>query len=476
MFNTPCFRAGYFPKLFKSQVNWREIAASNGKILEIPDFNEVQLQEICGIVQQHSQLTLKKLSSPTIIALIDRVANALLDPTHAYRIALDEWLGWYHPYDRDRLRLSLNQYLKNFRQVGLERFVAEDFVNPELLNGFQPSVTGGRCHALGLNPLIHIWAGNTPALGLWSWISGLLVKAGNVGKLSQHEPIVLTLFTHLLIEFEPTLENSLALVWWSSERDHKAIFSNARGVIAYGNDSTLADFAKSIPITTRYLPHGHKISIALISASCLTHWHIDQLLNDLVTDIVCYEQNGCYSPQLVLLQASTQVSVDYFCQKLRHQLNNAAAKHPPPILSIHDSLAIRKWRNSQALAGASQMWESPHSSVVLWDKLPINISGPNHRNIQIVSVKNWDDIFSAIHKFAPQLQSAGVACTTEELHRWSPLLAECGVTRICSLGQMTAPAAGWHHDGRFSLLDLVQFIDCEASAYTYSEDFNPYHD
>jgi hypothetical protein len=28
---------------------------------------------------------------------------------------------------------------------------------------------------------------------------------------------------------------------------------------------------------------------------------------------------------------------------------------------------------------------------------------------------------------------------------------------------MTAPAAGWHHDGRFSLLDLVNMVDIEAS-------------
>ena len=42
-------------------------------------------------------------------------------------------------------------------------------------------------------------------------------------------------------------------------------------------------------------------------------------------------------------------------------------------------------------------------------------------------------------------------------------LAQAGVTRICASGEMTSPAAGWHHDGRFSLLDLVNMVDIEAS-------------
>ena len=55
-------------------------------------------------------------------------------------------------------------------------------------------------------------------------------------------------------------------------------------------------------------------------------------------------------------------------------------------------------------------------------------------------------------------------------------LGDAGVTRICAIGAMTSPEAGWHHDGRFSLLDLVRMVDIEASTELSAESFAPYAD
>ena len=48
--------------------------------------------------------------------------------------------------------------------------------------------------------------------------------------------------------------------------------------------------------------------------------------------------------------------------------------------------------------------------------------------------------------------------------------------RIAPLGRMTAPEAGWHRDGRFSLLDLVTLTEIEQSAEAAAEGFAPYVD
>lgn len=68
--------------------------------------------------------------------------------------------------------------------------------------------------ALGPSQLVHLWAGNVPALPLWSLVSGLLVKAGNVGKLASAEPVFATVFVQTLIEVEPNWRDALALLWW----------------------------------------------------------------------------------------------------------------------------------------------------------------------------------------------------------------------------------------------------------------------
>ena len=74
------------------------------------------------------------------------------------------------------------------------------------------------------------------------------------------------------------------------------------------------------------------------------------------------------------------------------------------------------------------------------------------------------------------LQSVGAAAAPKELFQWAEKLGNVGVTRVTSLGKMTSPESGWHHDGRFNLLDLVQMVDIEQSAEDYAENFAPYID
>lgn len=72
------------------------------------------------------------------------------------------------------------------------------------------------------------------------------------------------------------------------------------------------------------------------------------------------------------------------------------------------------------------------------------------------------------------LQTVGVAAAPEELIPLSERLGQAGVTRICAVGAMTSPEAGWHHDGRFSLLDLVRMVDIESSTERAAEHFTSY--
>ena len=56
------------------------------------------------------------------------------------------------------------------------------------------------------------------------------------------------------------------------------------------------------------------------------------------------------------------------------------------------------------------------------------------------------------------------------------LLGKAGVTRVSALGHMTSPEAGWHHDGRFNLLDLISITEIEHSASAAADSFAEYKD
>ena len=74
------------------------------------------------------------------------------------------------------------------------------------------------------------------------------------------------------------------------------------------------------------------------------------------------------------------------------------------------------------------------------------------------------------------LQTAGLAASPERLYELADQLGIAGVTRIAAIGSMSMPEAAWHHDGRFSLLDLVRMVEIEQSAELAAQPFAAYAD
>ena len=67
-----------------------------------------------------------------------------------------------------------------------------------------------------------------------------------------------------------------------------------------------------------------------------------------------------------------------------------------------------------------------------------------------------------------------MAVEPARLYTLSERLGRVGVTRVCALGAMTAPEAGWHHDGGFNLRDLVRITEIEAAAERAADPLAPY--
>ncbi len=96
--------------------------------------------------------------------------------------------------------------------------------------------------------------------------------------------------------------------------------------------------------------------------------------------------------------------------------------------------------------------------------------------MQVAAVDRLDEAIVRIEPHRAFLQTVGLAAAPAELLRLGELLGRAGVTRICAIGAMTAPEAGWHHDGRFNLLDLVRMVEIEQSAERAADRIAPYAD
>jgi len=483
--NTVRVEAGYLPGLAAADVQWQTLPfEQDGQRVDVavPVLTALQMQALAERVKRASAQHLKTMTVSEIIAVIDRAIARLLDPDDPYRRQADALLPIVSGYDAEMVRLGLTGFFKTFRAPQLHRFVAEDFANPKVLDGFQPAAKGGAVRAYGPQLLAHSWAGNVPALALWSLVCGLLVKAGNIGKLPSAEPLFAGWFARLLAEVHPPLADCLAVVWWrgAGDEDASALYAQADAVVAYGGNDALHAIQRRLPVTARFLAHGHKLGFGVVSAMALDAQKAPALARRAAWDVMRYDQQGCYSPHVFYVQRGGPVSPRDFAGYLAGELSNLQRRFPRRALDLEESAAVAKWRQSiewtlppggaDALIGDMETaW-----SVAYVDEAASLAPTALQRSITVAGIDALDEVAPLVACRREFLQTAGVAATPEDLYRLAEQLGAAGVTRVSAIGAMSVPEAGWHHDGRFNLLDLVRMTEIEQSAEAAADPFASY--
>ena len=494
----PPWRAGHLPGLDPGQVHWQTLHfAAHGSHLdvEVPLLTDAQMQRLAAHVRGAAQNQLQTLPVDAIIGVIDRAVARLLDTNDPVRREADELLPTVTGFDAEMVRLGLTAYLQTFRAPQLQRFVAQDFANPKVLDGFQPAVKGGAVRAFGPPLLAHVWAGNVPGLPLWSLACGLLVKAGNIGKLPSAEPVFATLFARLLGEVHPPLADCLAVVWWKGGQPGPAatLYRAADTVLAYGGNAALRELREQVPAATRFIGYGHKLGLTLIGRAALDRQRGPSAARRAALDIARWEQQGCYSTHAVYVERGAALSPRDFAQHLAAELANLGHRHPRRVLALDEAEAVAAWRRAaewRAIAaadggggggggggGASHELlgdEAAPWSLAYSDQPQPLAPTAGQRCVQVSAVDALDDVLPLLAPHAAFLQTVGLATTPAELYRLGDALGRIGVTRIAPLGGMTQPEAGWHHDGRFNLADLVRMVEIEQAAERAADALAPY--
>ncbi|BCX53289.1 MULTISPECIES: acyl-CoA reductase [Comamonas] len=478
-------KAGYLPGLGDDEVQWQtlDFGSQDGQLLEVsvPVLTAPQMQALACRVRKAAAIHLRPMPVAEIIDAIDRAMARLLDRNDIYRQQAEAWLPVVSGYDADMVRLGLTGFFKTFRAAQLKRFVAEDFPNPAVLDGFQPAAKGGAVRAFGPDLLVHSWAGNVPALSLWSLVCGLLVKAPAIGKLASAEPLFAGWFARLLADVHPPLADCLAVVWWrgAGGEEADALYDQADTVLAYGGNQTLDALRRRLPVTTRFLPHGHKLGFGLIGAQALDTLKAPGMARLAAWDVMRYDQQGCYSPHVFYVQRGAPVSPRAFADYLAAELANLQRRFARRELDLEEGAALARWQQNMEWGGEPHQLLGPVDapwSVAYSESLQPLAPTALYRTIAVVAVDRLDAVLPVVAAQRDYLQTAGIAAGPEELYRLAGLLGAAGVTRISAIGSMSMPEAGWHHDGRFNLLDLVRMTEIEQSAELAAQPLADYAD
>src|SRR6188768_1707739 len=117
---------------------------------------------------------------------------------------------------------------------------------------------------------------------------------------------------------------------------------------AYGSDETMDNVAVTLPAGVAFHAHGSGFGVAVLDGA-RADAELSALLRALAEDIVLFDQRGCLSPRVVLLQAEPAVGFG-LARELARELARALAeleqRVPRGQLTVQELTEIAKYRDA----------------------------------------------------------------------------------------------------------------------------------
>jgi len=197
---------------------------------------------------------------------------------------------------------------------------------------------------------------------------------------------------------------------------------------AYGSDETMDEVAVTLPAGVALHAHGSGFGAAVLEGAH-SDAELSALLTALAEDIALFDQRGCLSPRVVLVNAEREFA-SALARELAHELEMLEQRIPRGPLDAPELSEIAKYRDTAHFTG--EVFEAGLGFVSLahtgsW-LLP-----PTGRNIHVLATP---DPVATLSPYRPLLTScafAGEPARREALRRSIP------GARVCRFGEMQRP-------------------------------------
>jgi hypothetical protein len=405
-----------------------------------------------------------------IVGVIDRVAARFQDPADLLRRAAERALPAVTAYSAPMIRLVLDRMAADWRAPRLRELLRAEFGDPRVLDGFLAAPRAhGQQAAFGPRLAVHVFSGNVPGVAVTSIIRSLLVKAATLGKAAVGEPLLAALFARGVAEADAEIGECLAVTYWAGgdEMMERAALDAADAVVVYGGAEAVQSIRARTPATARFLGYGPKVSFGVVGRTALSGDAARAAARGAALDASTFDQQGCVSPHLFYAEEGGAVSPEAWAGMLAEEMAAVEGELPRGVLAPGESSTIRQLRAEAEFAEAGGGGTRLHASgegtawTVLYDPRPDFTASCLNRVVRVKPVASLADVPALVERFAPVLQTVGIAAGADETRALATALARVGASRFTPLGRMAWPPPWWHHDGRPPLRELVRWADLE---------------
>jgi hypothetical protein len=433
----------------------------------------MMIAEACQTLKRNREQYLANRSTQSLVNFLSELAENWLEPEFQFRkFALENsaTIG----FSRATLEKSLDNFFKQLTRENFHALLVQEFSDAKRLDALTVTVAEQKQNRTAIINApefqVHIAAGNIPNPTLTSIVFGLLTRSAQFVKCASGSTFLPRLFAHSIYGADPKLGACLEIAEWRGGNHvlENALFAEADCVTATGSDETLDKIRKHLPLKSRFIGHGHRVSFGFVAHEVLYGSRAKKIVATAADDVVEWNQLGCLSPHVIYVQLGGEISPEHFAQLLAEELEKREANEPRGELPAEHAAAIASRRGIYEVRAAhspetTRHWCSKDSTawtVVFEADARFQMSCLN----RFIYVKGVSDLKTALENadsVRGKVSTVGIAAPEEKAQEIATQLARWGATRVCPLGQMQNPPLTWRHDGRPALGDLVTWTDLE---------------
>ncbi|HEV2434799.1 MAG TPA: acyl-CoA reductase [Verrucomicrobiae bacterium] len=431
------------------------------------------LAEACQTLKRNRERYLAGRSTEQLVKVLSDVAAAWRQPDNTFRKLALELGPAETGFSVETLKRGLDGFLGHMTRENLQALLVQELGEVRRLEAMT-ATEGERklsraAMAIGPEFLVHIAAGNIPNPTWMSIALGLLARSAQFVKCASGSAFLPRLFAHSLYEADSKLGACLEIAEWRGGNAalESILFGEADCVTATGSDEALAAIRSRLPVKTRFLGYGHRVSFGFVAREVLSRSNAPRVAARVADDVVAWNQLGCLSPHVIYAQPGGEVPPDQFAESLADELERREQTEPRGELPTAHAAAIASRRGIYEVRAAHSpetlMWHSRESTAwtVVFEADPRFQVSCLNRFIYVKPVKDLTELLQHAEVVRGQVSTVGLAASEQQAEELAMQVARWGVTRVCPLGQMQNPPLTWRHDGRPALGDLVTWTDFE---------------
>lgn len=425
----------------------------SGTEVHLPEATDDDIRHI----RESNKFLLHGLHLQNIITFLQKVGRfwSVENSRHPlYQRALDD-LSRVTGYDRKMAQRELNL----IHVLTIHGATLHDLLDAELGNRFYLDEWVPRwdayVHAQPFGNALHVMVGNVPVSSIMSMVRSIITKNQTIAKLPKRDPITALYFARSMAEVDPDhpVTRSMNILYWpGGDKAEEKFISLADAICVWGGGQAVARVKQLARPGVNVIEFGPKTSFAVVGRESANS---KKVAVDLAHDIAIYNQEACFSPQMVFVEGDHVAFKQHLADGLK--LYSGLLSKGTAAADVHAQVSRARL---EALYGGNELVASEGSTdwtlAMVQDPSEIN-EHPLSRTIYLIPVNHIRDCL-------PYISPATQTITLSPWSRNPEIREEVtlhGAAKITEIGLAEWQRVGMPHDNVFPLHNLVRWVGVE---------------